>query len=94
MTLVATIGLDIAKSVFLVHGVDPAGQVVVRQRLTRRRVLAFFEKLAPCLVGIEACSTSHYWATGLATSCIIPGGQTASYSLPQDLARMIYSFGN
>lgn len=65
MTSVATIGLDIAKSVFQVHGVDPAGQVVVRQRLTRRRVLAFFEKLAPCLVGIEACSTSHYWAREL-----------------------------
>ena len=65
MTSVVTIGLDIAKSVFQVHGVDAAGQVVVRQRLTRRRVLAFFEKLAPCLVGIEACSTSHYWAREL-----------------------------
>ena len=49
MTSVATIGLDIAKSVFQVHGVDAAGQVVVRQRLARRRVLAFFEKLVPCL---------------------------------------------
>jgi transposase len=62
---VATIGLDIAKSVFQVHGVDAAGQAVVRRRLTRGRVLAFFEKLAPCLVGIEACSTSHYWAREL-----------------------------
>src|SRR5215471_10143455 len=62
---VATIGLDIAKSVFQVHGVDSAGQVVVRQRLTRRRVLAFFEKLAPCLIGIESCSSSHYWAREL-----------------------------
>ena len=65
MTSVATIGLDIAKSVFQVHGVDAAGQVVVRQRLTRGRVLMFFEKLAPCLVGIEACSSSHYWAREL-----------------------------
>ena len=65
MTSVATIGLDIAKSVFQVHGVDTAGQVVVRQRLARRRVLVFFEKLAPCLVGIEACSGSHYWAREL-----------------------------
>jgi hypothetical protein len=65
MTSVATIGLDIAKSVFQVHGVDAAGQVVFRQRLTRGRVLAYFEKLAPCLVGIEACSTSHYWAREL-----------------------------
>ena len=66
MTSVATIGLDIAKSVFQVHGVDAAGQVVVRRRLTRGRVLMFFEKLAPCLVGIEACSSSHYWARELA----------------------------
>jgi transposase len=65
MTSVATLGLDIAKSVFHVHGVDAAGQAVVRQRLTRRRVLAFFEKLPPCVVGIEACSSSHYWAREL-----------------------------
>ena len=65
MKSVATIGLDIAKPVFQVHGVDAAGQVVIRQRLARRRVLAFFVKLAPCLIGIEACSTSHYWAREL-----------------------------
>ena len=62
---VTTLGLDIAKTIFQVHGVDAAGQVVVRQRLARRRVLAFFEKLAPCLIGIEACSSSHYWAREL-----------------------------
>src|SRR5215468_1324501 len=62
---VTTLGLDIAKTIFQVHGVDSAGQVVVRQRLTRRRVLAFFEKLAPCLIGIESCSSSHYWAREL-----------------------------
>jgi transposase len=65
MTPVTTIGLDIAKSVFQVHGVDAAGQVVVRQRLTRGRVLGFFAKLKPCLVGIEACGNSHYWAREL-----------------------------
>ena len=65
MKPVATIGLDIAKTVFQVHGVDAAGQVVVRQRLTRGRVLAFFQKLKPCLVGIEACGNSHYWAQEL-----------------------------
>src|SRR6516165_7927996 len=65
MKSVTTIGLDIAKSVFQVHGVDASGQVVIRQRLARRRVLAFFEKLAPSLIGIEACSTSHYWAREL-----------------------------
>jgi transposase len=48
-----TIGLDIAKSVFQVHGVDAGGQVIIRRQLKRRYVLAFFEKLAPCLVGIE-----------------------------------------
>jgi transposase len=62
---VATIGLDIAKTVFQVHGVDAAGQVVIRQRLARWRVLAFFEKLVPCLAGIQACSSSHYWAREL-----------------------------
>ena len=54
MQSITTIGLDIAKSVFQVHGVDPDGHVVVRRQLKRRYVLAFFEKLAPCLIGIEA----------------------------------------
>src|SRR6516164_6371006 len=57
MQAVTTIGLDIAKSVFQVHGVDCNGQVVIRRQLKRRYVLAFFEKLAPCLVGIEACAS-------------------------------------
>ena len=61
----STIGLDIAKSVFQVHGVDAAGQVVVRRQLRRRHVLAFFEKLPPCLVGIEACASSHHWSREL-----------------------------
>ncbi len=65
MALVATVGLDIAKTVFQVHGVDATGQTVIRRRLSWGRVLAFFERLAPCLVGIEACSTSHYWAREL-----------------------------
>jgi hypothetical protein len=56
ITPVAIIGLDIAKTVFQVHGVDAAGQAVIRQRLTRGRVRAFFEKLAPCLVGMEDAS--------------------------------------
>jgi transposase len=65
MQRIATIGLDIAKSVFQVHGVDAAGQVVVRRQLKRRQVLAFFQKLPPCLIGIEACASSHYWAREL-----------------------------
>ena len=54
MQTITTIGLDIAKSVFQVHGVDAGGQAIVRRQLKRRSVLAFFEKLPPCLVGIEA----------------------------------------
>ena len=65
MQTVTTIGLDIAKSVFQVHGVDAAGQVVVRRQLKRRYVLAFFQKLPPCLIGIEACASSHYWSREL-----------------------------
>ena len=62
MQAVTTIGLDIAKSVFQVHGVDAEGQVVIRRQLKRRYVLAFFQKLPPCLVGIEACASSHHWS--------------------------------
>ena len=54
MQTITTVGLDIAKSVFQVHGVDAGGQVVIRRQLKRRYVLAFFQKLTPCLVGIEA----------------------------------------
>jgi transposase len=66
MEAITTIGLDIAKSVFQVHGVDSAGGVVVRRQLKRRNVLGFFQKMAPCLVGIEACATSHYWSREIA----------------------------
>jgi transposase len=59
------IGLDLAKSVFQVHGVDAAGQVVIRRRLRRGQVLEVFAKLAPCVVGMEACSGAHYWAREL-----------------------------
>lgn len=62
-----TIGLDIAKSVFQVHGIDAAGQVVVRRQLRRSHVLKFFAALAPCIVGVEACATSHYWSRQLQT---------------------------
>jgi transposase len=62
MQAMTTIGLDIAKSVFQVHGVDAEGKVLIRRQLKRRYVLAFFEKLPPCLVGIEACASSHHWS--------------------------------
>ena len=65
MQAITTIGLDIAKSVFHVHGVDAEGNVVIRRQLKRRYVLAFFQKLPPCLVGIEACASSHHWSREL-----------------------------
>jgi transposase len=65
MQAVTTIGLDIAKAVFQVHGIDAEGKVLIRRQLKRRHVLAFFQKLPPCLVGIEACATSHHWSRQL-----------------------------
>jgi Transposase len=62
---VTTIGLDIAKNVFQVHGIDANEKVVVRKQLRRSQVLAFFKALPPCLVGMEACATAHYWAREL-----------------------------
>ena len=69
---VTTIGLDLAKHVFQVHGVDAEGATVLRKQLRRVQVLAFFSRLPPCLVGLEACATAHYWARelrALATRC-------------------------
>src|SRR5436305_1455886 len=65
MHAVMTIGFDIAKLVFQVHGVDAHGKVVVRRQLRRRQVLPFFKKLPSCLVGVEACATSHHWSREL-----------------------------
>jgi len=65
MQAITTIGLDIAKSVFQAHGVDAGGQPVIRRQLKRRHVLSFFQKLPPCLVGIEACASSHHWSREL-----------------------------
>jgi len=61
----STIGLDLAKTVFQVHGIDANEKVVVRKQLRRSQVMAFFEALPPCLVGMEACATAHYWAREL-----------------------------
>src|ERR1700674_4483380 len=62
---VTTIGLDIAKNVFQVHGIDANEKVVVRKQLRRSQVIAFFAALTPCLIGMEACATAHYWAREL-----------------------------
>ena len=65
MRTITTIGLDIAKSVFQIHAVDAVGQVVIRRQLKRRYVLAFFQKLPSCLIGMEACASSHHWSREL-----------------------------
>ncbi len=65
MKKVTTIGLDLSKRVFQVHGVDASGEVVIRRCLRRSQVVTYFSRLAPCLVGMEACATSHYWAREL-----------------------------
>jgi transposase len=62
---VSTIGLDIAKSVFQIHGIDVDGAVVIRKRITRAKLLAFFATGPACLAGIEACPTAHYWGRQL-----------------------------
>ena len=60
-----TVGLDLAKHVFQVHGVDAAGEVALKRRLRRGQMIAFFAGLKPCLVGMEACATAHFWARQL-----------------------------
>jgi transposase len=62
---VTTIGLDLAKHVFQIHGIDAAEKVVIKRHLRRSQVMSFFEALAPCLIGMEACATAHYWARQL-----------------------------
>ena len=59
---ISTIGVDLAKNVFQIHGVDKDGKVVISRQLRRKQVIEFFSKIPPCLVGMEACGTAHYWA--------------------------------
>ena len=63
---VTTVGLDIAKNLFQVHGADAQGRPVLKRKLARGKVLEFFANLPPCLVGLEACGAAHYWARELA----------------------------
>ncbi len=60
--MITTIGLDLAKSVFQVHGIDGDGRTVLVKRLHRKQMLPFFSKLPACLIGVEACGTAHHWA--------------------------------
>ncbi len=80
---IATIGLDLAKHWFQIHGVDPLGQTVVRRKLRRGEVLGYFKSLAPCLVGMEACATAHHWARELTalghTVKLMPPGYVKAY---------------
>src|SRR5262249_12402352 len=80
---VSTIGLDIAKSVFQIHGVDAGGAVVIRKRITRAKLLEFFAALPSCLVGIEACPTAHYWGRRLGalghTARLLPPSYVKAY---------------
>ncbi len=62
---VTTVGLDLAKTIFHVHGVTEGGEVAFNRPLRRAQVLSFFERLSPCLIGIEACASSHHWAREL-----------------------------
>ncbi|GEO18801.1 hypothetical protein MAE02_64970 [Microvirga aerophila] len=59
---ITTIGLDIAKNVFQVHGGNRQGQAVLRRKVRRDQLLPLFRRLEPCLIGIEACATAHHWA--------------------------------
>ena len=89
MEKVITIGLDIAKSVFQVHGVDGAGAVVIRKRISRARVLVFFADLPPCLIGIEACPSAHHWGRELQalghTVRLMPPSYVKALSLSETL---------
>jgi transposase len=99
MQTITTIGLDIAKSVFQVHGVDAGGQVIVRRQLKRRSVLTFFQKLPSCLVGIEACASSHHWSRELQalghTVRLMPPAYVKPYVKRQknDMADALAEFG-
>src|SRR5260370_31979282 len=84
MNEITTIGLDLAKHVFQVHGVDASGATVVRKRLRRSEVLAFFARLPGCLIGLEACATAHYWAWELQAVghevCLMPAQYVKAYA--------------
>src|SRR5512144_931309 len=83
MKKVSTIGLDLAKRVFQVHGVDAAGAVVVRRSLRRSQVVSYFSRLAPCVIGMEACATAHHWGRVLSelghTVGLIPPAYAKAY---------------
>jgi transposase len=80
---ITTIGIDLAKAVFQVHGVDERGKTVLRKQLKRKDMLSFFANLQVCLIGMEACGSAHYWARELAKF-----GHTVRLMAPQFVNRM------
>lgn len=86
---VTTVGLDLAKNVFQVHGVDAAGNAVLRRRLRRAQVLSFFAQLPPCLIGMEACGGAHHWARKLSEQ-----GHTVRLMSPQFVKPFVKSNKN
>lgn len=75
---IKTVGIDLAKNVFQVHGVNEHGKAILRKQPRRDQVAVFFENLPPCLVGMEACASAHHWARELATL-----GHTGRLMAPQ-----------
>ena len=75
---ITTIGIDLAKNVFQVHGVDERGNPLIQKKLKRSQVLTFFIQQTPCLIGMEACAGAHYWARRLQTQ-----GHTVKLMAPQ-----------
>ena len=88
MSEITTIGLDLAKHVFQAHGIDAEGTTVLRKRLRRGQVLAFFSRIPRCVVGLEACATAHYWARELGAL-----GHEVRLMLPPVSALSISSMG-
>jgi transposase len=84
---ISTIGIDLAKTVFQLHAVDGDGATVIRKRLRRAEVLSFVSGFGPCLIGMEACATSHYWARELAkfghTVKLMPPAYVKPYGAPR-----------
>ena len=81
-----TIGVDLAKNVFQIHGIDAKGKIVVQRQLRRPQILAFFGKQPPCLVGMEACATAHYRARVL--PCVRPVGAVHLTAGPNALRKI------
>jgi len=75
---ITTIGIDLAKEVFQIHGVDEHGKVVLRKQLRRSEMAKFFTRLEPCLIGMEACGSAHHWARKL-----MEFGHTVKLMAPQ-----------